>query len=410
MSRRAVFFAPTLVVAACTAWFGCKRSDMSEPSGSPIAPTVQDLEHAHRTPDPNSAGHQGAQAVVVDAGGITVLCTANPKGDGNHMCLIRLADDGRVTWQRHYSQGAGSIGRGLTELPGGGFVIAGETQPSAVEFQGSILHTDADGNVVAHASFGLPGVTGFNAIALLGDGSLLAGGGSAWKGWLLHATGALGPVSETPIGDVDDVLGVAAIADGGFAIAAQREKSTLGFGLTRIAAFARDGHLRWQAELPTTGRGEPAALTSFPDGSLVAVGHRVATDHDKAQIWVVRMTTSGAVAWERLLGPPDEERRGRAIVALADGGVAVAGEALRDNRRGLRVARLAADGEVAWEHAYGGDKYDVATGLAATADGGLVLVGATMSKGPGKTNIWVLRLDREGRVLWDRVFGTAAER
>jgi hypothetical protein len=111
-----------------------------------------------------------------------------------------------------------------------------------------------------------------------------------------------------------------------------------------------------------------------------------------------------------LLGPPEEERRGRAIVALSDGGVAVAGAALRDDRRGLRVARLAADGRLVWEHAYGGDNYDVASGLAATADGGLVLVGSTMSKGPGKSNIWVLRLDTDGRVLWDRVFGTAAEK
>ncbi len=73
------------------------------------------------------------------------------------------------------------------------------------------------------------------------------------------------------------------------------------------------------------------------------------------------------------------------------------------------MVRLVADGAVAWERAYSGEhKYDVACGLARTQDGGLVIVGATMANGSGKTNVWLLRLDRERRQLWDRVFGSVS--
>jgi hypothetical protein len=47
------------------------------------------------------------------------------------------------------------------------------------------------------------------------------------------------------------------------------------------------------------------------------------------------------------------------------------------------------------------------TGLAATHDGGLIMVGSTAG-GPGKTNVWIVRLDPNGDVRWQRVFGTPA--
>jgi hypothetical protein len=47
------------------------------------------------------------------------------------------------------------------------------------------------------------------------------------------------------------------------------------------------------------------------------------------------------------------------------------------------------------------------TGLAATHDGGLVIVGST-ANGPGKTNVWIVRFDLDGNVVWQRVFGSSA--
>ncbi len=131
---------------------------------TPLAPTSDDLEQAYRVRDPNMAGHQSAEAVLVGADGITVLCRANPEGNGEHTWLIRLTGDGAVAWERHYPARQG-VGRAIAALPGGGFAIAGEIQRSAMEFQGYLLRTDASGNATAGAAFGLRGVTWFTALA-----------------------------------------------------------------------------------------------------------------------------------------------------------------------------------------------------------------------------------------------------
>jgi len=68
------------------------------------------------------------------------------------------------------------------------------------------------------------------------------------------------------------------------------------------------------------------------------------------------------------------------------------------------LARKPDDG-VSWEAVYGGAAKDWAYALTATADGGLVVAGRTASKGAGLEDIWVLRLDGEGDLLWDKTFG-----
>lgn len=373
----------------------------------PTSPRPDILEQVYRTHDPHLAGHQQAEAVVAGAYGITVLCSANPRSEGEHTWLIQLEEDGSVGWERHYAPGQGT-GRAIAPLPGGGFVIAGDVQRSEMEYQAQLMRVNADGSVIAGTTFGPYGAVGFRTVALLNDGSTLAGGTARWKGWLLCADDELRTSWELPIDDVDVVNGLAPIVEGAFAMVASQEQSTTTLGMTLLAAFAGDRRVRYRKRLPTAGRGEPAALAVLPDGDLVAVGHYSESERDVAQLWVVRVDTAGEVAWERFLGPVDEDRRGRAIAPLADGGVVVAGDALRDGRRSLRVVHLAVDGTVVWERAYGGEReYDVARGIARTEDDGLVVVGSTKSKELGKTNAWVLRLDGDRSLQWDRVFGSA---
>ncbi len=105
---------------------------------------------------------------------------------------------------------------------------------------------------------------------MLDDGSTLAGGSAGDHGWLLHADRALHLTWDTPLGDVHDVAGVAALP-GGFAVAARRALSTTSLDYTRITAFTADRQVRWQKQLPAAGRAEPAAIAALSDGGVIAV-------------------------------------------------------------------------------------------------------------------------------------------
>lgn len=147
-----------------------------------------------------------------------------------------------------------------------------------------------------------------------------------------------------------------------------------------------------------------------PDGELV-VGTGAPAERDPAQVWLAYLDPEGNVAWERTLTAAGAARA-RAAVALSDG-YAIVGEttATADADRAPHVWRLGLDGTPRWDRSYQGEgsgqAFEILNGVDATSDGGLIVVGVT-ARGPGKTNVWVIRIDPDGKVIWQRVFGAAA--
>lgn len=355
------------------------------------------------------AGHQGAEAVVVGPEGITVLATANSDGDADHTWLLRLNLDGTVVWDRHYELKHGA-GRAIARLTQGGFAIAGDVRTGAMAYRASLLEVDGSGKVVGSQSLGPNGVTGFHAVQARADGTIVAGGTAGWKGWLVTSDPTRRNPGERALAG-DDIPELQILPAGDIVALANIEKSPSGFGRARLIAVASDGHVRWQRELPSSGRGDPVALVVRHDAEL-AIGTGAATAGDPAHIWLAQVDAAGEVTWERTLGAAPSQARARAATALPDG-YAVAGRMITpDGERTPHVWRLDNDGAPRWDQSYpgpdGGHAGELATGIDATGDGGLIMVGSTQH-GPGKTNVWVVRLAPDGKVVWQRVFGAAAK-
>lgn len=378
-------------------------------SNGSLSMSKDDLERAYQVHDPLHAGHQGAEAVVVGPEGITVLATANPAGDSEHTWVLRLNLDGVVTWEHHYDPKYGAA-RAFTRLSRGGFMIAGEVQCSATAYQAALLQIDAAGEVVGAAAFGPRGLTGFNSVQARTDGTTLAAGSSAWKGWLVTIDPTLRNRGERTIA-VDEIQTIRLLPSGDLDVLGITERSTTGFGRTQLASVAPSGEVRWQRMLPTSGRGDPAALVIRQDGGALAMGTGTSDEHGLSHIWLAYCDHTGAVTWERTLTATPANAGGLAAVGLPDG-YAVAGEtATPGGERTPHVWRLGADGAPRWDQRYqgsgAGQAFEILSGLDATSDGGLILVGST-TRGPGRTNVWVMRLAADGKVVWQRVFGSAA--
>jgi hypothetical protein len=58
-----------------------------------------------------------------------------------------------------------------------------------------------------------------------------------------------------------------------------------------------------------------------------------------------------------------------------------------------------------WQLSLGGDKYEQAYAVAALSDGGYLTVGVTNSKGAGSNDIWAIKNAENGATQWENVFG-----
>ncbi len=399
-SRFAMFLSIGCIAAAC------EKPSVSHGS---LSMSKDDLEQAYLTHDPLLAGHQGAEAVVVGPDGITVLATANPSGESEHTWVLRLNLDGIVIWEHHYDPKYGAA-RAIVRRAQGGFVIAGEVQRSAMAYQASLFQIDVEGEIVSAASFGPLGVTGLNSVQTRADGAIVAGGSSAWKGWLVTTDAVLHNPGERALA-VEEVTSIRLLGSGDVAVLGSTETSTTGFGRAQLASVDPSGRVRWQHLFPTSGRGDPAALVVVQGGAL-AVGSGVADSGGAVHVWLAHCDAAGAVTWERTLMATSADARGWAAVGLPNG-YAIAGEtATGVGERTPHVWRLGSDGATLWDQRYqgpgSGPAFELLRGIDATSDGGLVLVGST-ARGPGRTNVWVVRLASDGKVIWQRVFGSPAQ-
>ncbi len=148
------------------------------------------------------------------------------------------------------------------------------------------------------------------------------------------------------------------------------------------------------------------ALASLPDGGAVVAGST--RNHGVARFdgWVVRLDREGRRLWERRDGGPDTEQF-YGVAAAADGGVFVAGHT-RSSGAGesdLWIERLDGDGRRLWQRVLGGRANDRARALAPAAGGGVTAAGFSASAGEGRRDLWVVQLDGAGHVRWERRFG-----
>jgi hypothetical protein len=114
--------------------------------------------------------------------------------------------------------------------------------------------------------------------------------------------------------------------------------------------------------------------------------------------WVLRLNAVGELVWQKTFGghKPDSAW---ALVGMADEGWAVI---IKTSSYGAGsadawVIRLDKEGALLWERLYGGKLWDRPTAAVLSEDGGLLIAGYTTSKGAGYEDYWLLRLDADGR-------------
>src|SRR3989338_435264 len=118
--------------------------------------------------------------------------------------------------------------------------------------------------------------------------------------------------------------------------------------------------------------------------------------------------------WASTVGGGDKEHAS-SIQQNRDGGYIVAGET-RSFGAGepdawvlkppnVWVLKLNPDGAVDWQKVYGGANWDRAYSIHETSDGGYVVAGETSSFGAGRPDIWVLKLRHYGTVEWQKTYG-----
>ena len=147
-----------------------------------------------------------------------------------------------------------------------------------------------------------------------------------------------------------------------------------------------------------------------PDGALAVVGFGYENHGGGGNIggWYGVIGANDAVETSHLIGGNKADAF-EAVAWLPDGDMVSAGYTASKGRGGedFWVVRMNRHGDVIWDRAYGSGRDDIATHVAATIDGGMIVSGFIRGDSNGSGDFWILRLDGAGNVLWNRSYGPA---
>lgn len=151
------------------------------------------------------------------------------------------------------------------------------------------------------------------------------------------------------------------------------------------------------------------SIVPTTDGGYVFTGCQESVTTGKNQMLLVKLNQDGVEQWSKIYGAPDKDVVGYAVEESPAGGYILAGYSrlTAAGNDDAIIMKTSANGTTEWMRTENGLADERAYSVAATADGGFVMTGWTMSSGAGSADAFLVKYSAAGNRQWTRSFGTA---
>lgn len=147
------------------------------------------------------------------------------------------------------------------------------------------------------------------------------------------------------------------------------------------------------------------------DGNLIMAGRSLSFGVGQYDLYLIKLTQMGDTLWTRTYGNINYDEAFH-VDTTSDGGLIVCGQNSSYDWAGqLFLMKLDASGNVLWDKTYGGAIGDSDRGYAVreTSDGGFIATGSTDSYGSGNSDVYVVKTDAAGNLQWTRSIGGSSD-
>ena len=296
----------------------------------------------------------------------------------------------------------------------GGYIVAGKIMSwGNGGFDAWILKLDAAGNETWEQTLGGKEDDKARAIAQTRDGGYIIAGETMAKG---HGRCDAWVIRLDRYGDVewDKTFGTkrferaldVAIVDGGYLVTAQA--TSLKGPIPWLLKLDEKGHVEWERKFgPRHGYYLSRAVQALRGNTIYALGAApAASASGTIDMLLLQLDENGRVEHTRKYEFVDSAQPTR------DGGLVMAGDIFDKftGKSDVLVIKLDSDFNPEWEQAFGGAGIETAATVWPAKDGGYLVTGTTDSVGNGASDVWLLKLEPDGKLAWNKTFGgTAAD-
>ena len=166
----------------------------------------------------------------------------------------------------------------------------------------------------------------------------------------------------------------------------------------------------WERVYAGGGQDEIRGIALTPDGGFVMAGY-----YNLSKLLLIKADADGNLQWSKNFDATGYNVAGATvIISTRDSGYAVAGFVQAGSgggaHRDVYLLKTDAYGNILWERTFGGAQNDEAKGLVELADGSLVVVGFTTNflepvTGDWTEDVFLAKTDADGNQLWTKSVG-----
>ncbi len=292
-----------------------------------------------------------------DGGYIVAGSTYSFGAGGSDIWVLKLSSTGTIDWQRTYGGSDDDEAYSIQQTSDGGYIVAGETW-----------------------SF----IGGFEAVI-----------------WVLKlsSTGTIDWQQTYEGGDGDRAYSIQQTSDGGYIVAGCTYSFGAGGGDFWVLKLSSTGTIDWQRTYGGSDSDYSYSIQQTSDGGYIVTGFTFSFGAGHKDIWVLKLSSTGTVNWQQTYGGSDLDEA-YSVQQTSDGGYIVAGRTLSFGAgfSDAWILKLSSAGAIEWQRTYGASDWgDDARSIQQTSDGGYIVTGETGLLGAfWGSDIWVLKLFSDG--------------
>ncbi|MEP7372647.1 MAG: T9SS type A sorting domain-containing protein [Chitinophagaceae bacterium] len=150
------------------------------------------------------------------------------------------------------------------------------------------------------------------------------------------------------------------------------------------------------------------------------------TGSDSTDAWVVKLDEAGTIQWQKCLGGSAYDE---AVIAdlTSDGGYIIGANTTSNNgdvsgqhgKKDIWIVKLSATGIILWQRCYGGSQLELIGNIRQTSDNGFIIGGVACSSNGDVTaqkdnelfeagDGWIIKVNADGTPVWNRCYGDLA--
>jgi hypothetical protein len=169
-----------------------------------------------------------------------------------------------------------------------------------------------------------------------------------------------------------------------------------------------EGNVSWARTYGGNSFEYARSIQQTSDGGYIIAGYTESFGAIEQNALVLKLTNDGDISWSKMYGGSRDDYA-KSIQQTLDGGYIVAidtnsfgtGEYDHD----FWVLKLNSDGDIVWQKTYGSSNLEQPSSILQTTDGGYIMAGIIFPQEYGGCDIWILRLDSNGEIFWQKTYG-----